>query len=186
MGMQTTWTHGHAVVVEDAGQYSSIRYRGWGTELNYGSPGEGDDDYRVCHVPLATPPIIDGAAPTLTKLFVLFETSPNVFVTQIDIWDANIPVAQTHNHPEFEPAVGLFVGNGSHLTLDRNNQLPLPQPYRVSFGIGVSLVCGLVGASPLRLTVAAIGAEYEIPVALPTGHSTSNVHVSVKRSGPGR
>ncbi len=163
MATKTLWTHGNAVVVEDPGEYSSIRHRGWGTELNYNAPGEDDDAYRVCHIPLPTPATIDGVAPTLVKIFILFETTPNVIIGRIDIWDANNAVAQISNHGEFEPAPGLWVGNGSHLTLDRNNQLPLPQPYDVSTGIGISFLCSLFSVLPLQLNVAAVGGEFVVP-----------------------
>lgn len=100
MATKTLWTHGNALVVEDPGEYSSIRHRGWGTELNFNSPGEDDDAYRVCHIPLPTPATIDGVAPTLVKIFILFETTPNVFIGRIDIWHANNAVAQISNQGE--------------------------------------------------------------------------------------
>lgn len=174
MSTKTVWTHGNALVVEDPGEYSSIRHRGWGTELNYNQPGEDDDAYRVCHVPLPTPATIDGVTPTLVKIFILFETSPAVFVVRLDLWDGNSPVAQFSSHPEYEPPAGLWVGNGSHLTLDRNNQLPLPQPYEVSTGIGISFVCGVMADSPLQLSVAAVGGEFVLPnPALPVRQKTA-------------
>jgi hypothetical protein len=160
---KTLWTHGNALVVEDPGEYSSIRHRGWGTELNFNQPDENDDAYRVCHIPLPAPATIDGVAPTLVKIFILFETSLDLIIGRIDLWDGNNPVAQFSNHGEFEPAAGLWVGTGSHLTLDRNNQLPLPQPHDVSTGIGISLLCMLFSVPGLQLNVAAVGGEFVVP-----------------------
>jgi hypothetical protein len=165
LATETLWTHGNAVVVEDPGEYSSIRHRGWGTELNYNPPGEDDLSYRVCHIPLSTPATIDGVAPTLVKIFILFETTPNLNIVRIDLWDGNNAIAQFSDHTGEEPppGPGVFLGNGPHLTLDPNNQLPLPEPHRVSTGIGISFLCGMVPPQPLQLNVAAVGGEFVVP-----------------------
>jgi len=162
MSTYVTWTHGNALVVEDPGEYSSIRHRGWGIELNY-NPFPANDSDRVSHIPLPTPATVDGVAPTLVKVMILFETTPNVIVGRVDVWDANNLVTSFYNHGGFEPAVGLWVGTGSHLTLDRNNQLPLPQPHEVSAGIGLSFACKIFDVPPLQMNLAAVGGQFVEP-----------------------
>jgi hypothetical protein len=159
MSTYVIWTHGNALFVEDPGEYSSIRHRGWGTELNY-NPFPVNDSDRVCHIPLSTPATIDGAAPTLVKIMVLFETTPNVIIGRVDVWDANNLVTSFYNHGGFEPAAGLWVGSGSHLTLDRNNQLPLPQAHQVSAGIGLSFACKIFEFPPFQMNLAAVGGQF--------------------------
>jgi len=165
MSLTSMWIHGNALAVEDPGEYADIRHRGWATELDFNPiPVDSDDsNYRNSHIPIPTPASVDGASPMLTKITILFETDPNLFVSQVDVWDGNVPVAQFPADASPEAPAGAFTGNMSHLTPDRTNQLTLNPPYKVQYGIGVSLRCLPMDSPALKLTLAAVGADFVFP-----------------------
>jgi hypothetical protein len=165
MSVTSMWTHGNSLRVEDPGEYADVRHRGWGAELNFNPiPVNSDDDsYRNSHIPIPTPASVDGASPMLTKITILFETDPNLFISQVDVWDGNEPVAQFPANAAPGAPPGVFTGNLSHLAPDSTNQLTLNPPYRVQYGIGVSLRCLPMDSPALKLTVAAVGADFVFP-----------------------
>jgi hypothetical protein len=161
MSLTTMWIHGNALVVEDPGEYAVIRYRGWGVELDFNS-FDNEESYHNSHVPIPTPAVMDGASPMLTKITILFETTADLYIQQVDVWDGNMPVAQFHCYNAPDPPANVFTGNLSHLVPDSTNQLTLDPPYAVQYGIGVSLRCFAYGET-LTLNLAAIGADFVFP-----------------------
>lgn len=149
MSVTTVWTHGNSLVVEDPGEYAYIRHRGWGTELGFAGPRDDEDilnlSLRYSHIPIPTPASVDGDAPWLTKIYVLYETKGFMRVGRIDVWDGNNPVCQFNE--TYDPE-NRGLGHGNHLTLDLANQLTLSPPYLVSAGIGVTFACDLTYLPP--------------------------------------
>jgi len=172
MSITTMWTHGNALVVEDPGEYASIRHRGWGTELSYNNPGD-DDNYRVCHIPLPTLTSVDGESPKLSKVTILYETGGGAFIERVDVWDATQRIAQFPGiyYDKPLPPTG-FSGYQSHLSPDRYNVLLFDPPYEAQSGIGISLLVALTGASsdpnvpsdPLTVMIAGVGADFVFPM----------------------
>lgn len=161
MSVTTMWIHGNALVVEDPGEYAVIRHRGWGTELDFNSFDD-DESYHNSHIPIPTPASVDGALPMLTQITILFETTSDLYIQQVDVWDGNVPVAQFPCYSAPDPPPGAFTGNLSHLVPDATNQLKLDPPYAVQYGIGVSLRCFAYGDT-LTLNLAAVGADFVFP-----------------------
>jgi hypothetical protein len=167
MSITTLWTHGNALAVEDPRDTAYIWHRGWGSELAFAAARDNEDpNYatRYCHICIPTPRTLNNEAMLLTKLIVLFEIHGQMRISRIDVWDANVPVAQFDEN--VNPG-GPIKGVGSHLTIDDTNQLVLPRPYAVQYGIGVSFVCDLsffIDQEPLVLTLAAVGAEFISPI----------------------
>ncbi|HEY9154207.1 MAG TPA: hypothetical protein VIM69_03690 [Opitutaceae bacterium] len=170
MSITTIWTHGNALTVEDPRDTAYLWHRGWGSELTFPGPRDNESSSqatRYCHLAIPTPRTLNGEPMELTKLIVLFEVQGDMRISRIDVWDANIPVAQFN---EDRNPGGQIKGVGSHLTIDSTNQLSLPRPYPVQYGIGVSFVCELSfwdGQEPLVLTLAAVGAEFISPIHIP-------------------
>ncbi len=204
MNDTTIWTHGNALVVEDPVLYSSIYHHGWGTELRFGLPRDDEDQVepplRYCHVPLQTPPAVDGKAPILTKLTVLYETTGYWQIQRIDIWDGNDPAGQIDQSIQPPPVLnGEARGHGSHLTPDVVNQLAVIPPRQVTTAISVSFACALIflpendppvqDTDPKTLTVVAIGAEYAYPLSiseLPGARAKTVAHLPPGIIKPGK
>ena len=170
MSTTTIWVHGNALTVEDPRDSAYIWHRGWGSQLTFAGPRDNEfssEVARYCHLSIPTPRTLNGVAMHLTKIIVLFEVQGQMRISRIDLWDANVPVAQ---FDENRNPGGQLKGVGSHLTIDSTNQLSLPQAYAVQYGIGGSFVCDLdffPDQQPLVLTLAAVGAEFISPLHLP-------------------
>lgn len=179
------WTHGNSLRVEDPGEYQTIRHRGYAAELTFARPREDEDpdqmSPRYTHVPIPTPAWVDGSAPWLTNVYVLYQTKGFVTLNQIYVYDANNVITNfsadpadlkaSKGPPATDPRGGL-IGYGDHLTSGPANKFPLPEPYVVGTGIGVTLSCMLnlipptgnaTESDPWMLYVAAVGADFVYP-----------------------
>ena len=169
MSITSLWVHGNALVVEDPRDAAQLWHRGWGSQLTFGGARDNESSSyatRYCHLSIPTPRTLGGEAMLLTKLTVLFEVKGQMRISRIDVWDANVPVAQFNE--DLNPG-GQLKGVGSHLTIDATNQLALPQPHAVQYGIGITFVCELTffaEQQPLVLTLAGVGADFISPLHL--------------------
>ncbi len=127
MSVTTMWIHGNALVVEDPGEYAVIRHRGWGTELDFNSFDD-DESYHNSHIPIPTPASVDGALPMLTQITILFETTSDLYIQQVDVWDGNVPVAQFPCYSAPDPPPGAFTGNLSHSGSRRDESVEARSP----------------------------------------------------------
>jgi len=133
------------------------------------------------HVPIPTPAWVDGSAPWLTNVHVLYKTNGFMTVNQIYVYDANNVITNFSHDPSdpkeskappaTDPTEGL-IGYGDHLTLGSSNTFELPEPHVVDTGIGVTLSCMLniipptgnaTDSDPWMLYVSAVGADFVYP-----------------------
>jgi hypothetical protein len=177
MSTMRTWTHGNSLVVEDPGEYSYIRHRGWGTALGYALPRDDEDpqnlSLRSCHVPITTPALVDNEVPSVTKIYMPYETSSDMYIAQVVLWDDNSIVYTWNRDPSDE---GLLA-RGTHLEVDASNQLSLGRSHRVVTALNVAILVQLYVTSapgdspgdeppldPWILTVGAVGIDWLYPV----------------------
>ena len=182
MSLTTMWTHGNSLRVEDPGEYQNVRHRGWGAVLTYARRRDDEQNLdelspRYCHIPIPTPTVVDGAAPWLSKVYVLFETQGNAKLHEVGVWDADNLVKTFADNSE-----GLNGRFGSFLTLSAFNQFSLDELYVVQKGIGITLAIQLdivadndsehtgqppapptTESDPWILTVTAVGADFVYP-----------------------
>ena len=187
MSLTTVWTHGNSLVVEDPGEYQSIRHRGYAAELTFARPRDDEDpdnlSHRYCHIPIPSPASVDGASPSLTNVYVLYQTLGFVTIDHIYVYDANNLLAT------FPTDGGGLIGYGDHLTLGPSNKFTLPEPYVLGTGIGITLSCSLNIIPPSGnatdsdawvLNVTAAGADFVFPRA-PLGEQKELTDVSFAR-----
>jgi hypothetical protein len=206
MSLNTVWTHGNSLRVEDPGEYQNVRHRGWGTVLTYARRRDDEKNLdslspRYCHIPIPTPTAVDGTSPWLTHVYVLFETQGYAKLGGLGLWDAD-NLLQSFA----DDSSGLAGRFGGFLTISKFNTFTLAEPPVVQRGIGVTLAVQLdiipdndsahtgqppappsTDSDPWILTVTAVGADFVFPrspLTVFTGFSEATLqHKPIKVHG---
>jgi hypothetical protein len=183
MSMETSWTHGNSLVVEDPGEYVNIRHRGWGTELYYypvAWPSDSDQPgsrLSICHIPIPTPGVVNGETALLARVYYLFRTQGPISLISIDVWDG-INVVYSRNLLE-DQLHGKALTKGDFLeSVDFYNQTTIPGSYHVQTGINLSLSVEVDAVDPNNpdpdapmLSISAAGADFAFPSSPLTFHT---------------
>jgi hypothetical protein len=85
MALTALWTHGNAVEPEAPQQLESITRFGFGTQVK-ARPGVSKMWF---HVPMPTPPFLNGARPKLRRVILLGKSSESSCIRRVHIFDGN-------------------------------------------------------------------------------------------------
>jgi hypothetical protein len=154
--MTAVWIHANAGVVgtftgTPGGQQFRLLANGFGAV--FGNQLFGGSDFWL-HYDIATPAILDGVRPTLSRIMVLFDTGhPYTALDSVEIWDRN---------QKLLAAANLNI-TGKHLDLDNQNTFTLPANTTPLFGINVALHFTFKGLSQsdIGLLITSVGADFQ-------------------------
>lgn len=119
------WVHGTAAEVENPSALDSNGVFRDGVGSHFFGRSE---SFNWFHIPIPTPVVIDGARPSLVKVFFLFKLDAG-HIKHVDVWNGPFRVRQ------FDVKLG-----GNHLEdIDDKNSLAISPPLTISFGLKLAL-----------------------------------------------
>jgi hypothetical protein len=136
------WTHGSNVEVENSGGIAAMKRTGFCGAFA-GKPGTGN----WFHFAVPTPVIVEGKRLRLDSIIVMFQTDPDVTVTNIHIYDGP---------QKIESYDGLAL-SGSHL-FERFDVLNTYARYGIGITVGVNF--GKDTTKPHVVKFVAAGADF--------------------------
>ena len=169
MGLHSMWAHGTAFAppehpseglenVDNVPYTDVLGFRWGGGAVWKGDPGSAN----WLHVSIPTPVVVNSAAASLKRVFVLFSTGQGLSgqglggptLTDVHVWDGASRIQM----------FGNVQGWGDRRTsLDSNNTFALSSSTPISFGVGISVRVQFETIGDQRIEFAGAGAEFELP-----------------------